>query len=656
MVELGVLGPVQVRQDGKAVTIPGAKPRAILTMLGLHDGSVVSADALIELLWGEDPPRTAAKAVQTHISSLRRALGDGVVVTEGTGWTWQGPAVDATRYKSAAKAGREAAAAGDTRQAVARFEEALALWRGIPELPDGQRGTSEKTRWIEGHAALVEDRADALLATGRAAEIIGELEGAVADAPLRERRWGQLMLALYRAGRQGEALRAYQRARALLAGELGVDPGPDLRRLEAAIVAQDAALEIPVVQQLTAVTRAVTFLLTDIEGSTAAWEADADAMAVALARHDELVEQVVTSRGGRLIKTRGEGDATFSVFERPSAAAAAAIELQEAIVGEPWALRDPMRIRVALHTGEVELRDGDYFGRAVNRAARLRSLAEGGQILCSGAAAELVIDSLPDDVVLADLGMRELRNLARPEHVFELRLETTDERREPEQTDEPVQRPSLPAVLAGPGPFVGRGHELERLFTAWQTALAGATNAVLIAGEPGVGKTRLAGEWSRQAYEQGALVIYGRCDEDLGAPYQPFAEALRSLVPCLGSRRASGAARRGGTAPTGSRADRCPARPGRADPRRSGHRTLRTLRCRRCAVGTRLRRRARRPDPRRPALGGQAHAAAVAASPAFRRARPRADRRHLSQHRPRPLPPPGGDARRPAPQWRFRHL
>ena len=470
-VELGVLGPLQVRQDGTPVTIPGAKPRAILTMLGLHGGSVVSADTLVELLWGEDPPRTAAKALQTHISSLRRTLGDGFVLTDGSGWTLAGSQVDASRYKSAARLGRDAAAAGDTSQAVARFEEALALWRGIPELPDGRRGTSEKTRWIEGHAALVEDRADALLATGRAAEIIGELEAAVADAPLRERRWGQLMLALYRAGRQGEALGAYQRARALLADELGVDPGPDLRRLEAAIVAQDTALEIPAAQHLPALTRAVTFLLTDIEGSTAAWEADADAMAAALARHDELVEQVVTSRGGRLIKTRGEGNATFSVFERPSAAAAAAIELQEAIVHEPWELREPMRIRVALHTGEVELRDGDYFGRAVNRAARLRSLAVGGQILCSGATAELVIDSLPDDVVLADLGMRDLRNLARPEHVFVLRLETTDDHHHAVSTDAPMERPSLPAVLAGPGPFVGRGRELERLFSAWQTAL-----------------------------------------------------------------------------------------------------------------------------------------------------------------------------------------
>ncbi|HYZ68086.1 MAG TPA: BTAD domain-containing putative transcriptional regulator [Mycobacterium sp.] len=537
--ELGVLGPLQVRQYGLPVAIPGAKPRAILTMLGLHGGSVVSADTLAELLWGDDPPRTAAKALQTHISSLRRTLGDGFVLTQGTGWTLSTTEIDASRYRLAAKTGREAIAAGDTSQAVARFDDAVTLWRGVPELPDSPRGTSEKTRWIEGHAALVEDRADAQLATGRAAEIIGELEAAIGDAPLRERRWGQLMLALYRAGRQGEALAAYQRARSLLADELGVDPGPDLRRLEAAIVAQDEALEVPAAQHFSSVTRAVTFLLTDIEGSTAAWEADANAMAVALARHDELVEQVVTSRGGRLIKTRGEGDATFSVFDRPSAAAAAAIELQEAIAHEPWKLLEPLRIRVALHTGEVELRDGDYFGRAVNRAARLRSIGQGGQTLCSGATAELVIDSLPDDVLLIDLGTRQLKNLARPEHVFELRLETADDSHAP-TTEMPMERPDLPAVLTGAGPFVGRGRELERLLSVWQTTLDAGTRAVLIAGEPGVGKTRLAGEWSRRAYQLGGVVLYGRCDEDLGAPYQPFAEALRSLVPCVGAKRLRG--------------------------------------------------------------------------------------------------------------------
>lgn len=534
------MGPLQVWLDGTPVAIPGAKPRAILTMLGLNNGSVVPADTLLHLLWGDAPPRTAAKALQTHISALRRTLGDGVVVTAGAGWTLQGADVDASRYKAAAKRGRDAIATGDTSQALACFDAALTLWRGVPELPDGQRGRSEKTRWVEGHAALVEDRADALLATGRAAEVVGDLEAAVADAPLRERRWGQLMLALYRAGRQGEALGAYQRARTLLADELGVDPGPELRRLETAIVGQDSSLDVAVAQQLPSVTRAVTFLLTDIEGSTAAWEADAEAMSVALARHDELVEQVVTSRGGRLIKTRGEGDATFSVFERPSAAAAAAIELQDAITHEPWALRAPLRIRMALHTGEVELRDGDYFGRAVNRVARLRSLAEGGQILCSGAIAELVIDSLADDVVLTDLGMRQLKNLARPEHVFELRLEAGADHTESEATEAPLPRPPLPGVLVGAGPFVGRGNELERLYSAWQTTLMGGVRAVLIAGEPGVGKTRLAGEWGQRAHHQGAVVLYGRCDEDLGAPYQPFAEALRSLVPCMGPARLRG--------------------------------------------------------------------------------------------------------------------
>ena len=138
--ELGVLGPLQVRQHGLPVAVPGAKPRAVLTMLGLHGGSVVSADTLAELLWGARPPRTAVKALQTHISSLRRTLGDGFVLTEGTGWTLSTTEIDATRYKLAARLGRDAIAAGDASQAVARFDEALSLWRGIPELPDGPRG------------------------------------------------------------------------------------------------------------------------------------------------------------------------------------------------------------------------------------------------------------------------------------------------------------------------------------------------------------------------------------------------------------------------------------------------------------------------------------------------------------------------------------
>src|SRR3984957_6053075 len=124
-VELGVLGPLHVRQHGPPVTIPGANPRAILTMLGLHNGSVVSADTLIELLWGNDPPRTATKALQTHISSLRRTLGDGFVLTQGTGWALGATEVDAARYELAASLGRAATAAADPSQAVTHFDEAL---------------------------------------------------------------------------------------------------------------------------------------------------------------------------------------------------------------------------------------------------------------------------------------------------------------------------------------------------------------------------------------------------------------------------------------------------------------------------------------------------------------------------------------------------
>ncbi len=143
-VELAVLGPLQVRQYGLPVAIPGAKPRAILTMLGLHGGSIVSAETLLELLWGDDPPRTATKALQTHISSLRRALGDGFVLTEGTGWILSTTDIDAFRYRSAAKLGRDAMGMRDASQAVARFEEALNLWRDPPELPDTPRGCPRK--------------------------------------------------------------------------------------------------------------------------------------------------------------------------------------------------------------------------------------------------------------------------------------------------------------------------------------------------------------------------------------------------------------------------------------------------------------------------------------------------------------------------------
>jgi class 3 adenylate cyclase len=163
----------------------------------------------------------------------------------------------------------------------------------------------------------------------------------------------------------------------------------------------------------------VTFLFTDIEGSTRLWEQHPEAMAAALARHDALVIDTIQQHGGVVVKSRGEGDSLFAVFARATVAVTAACALQQAILTEPWPAETPLRVRAALHTGEAQLREGDYYGAAVNRCARLRAAAHGGQVLLSRATQELVCDQLPPGVGLQDLGECRLRDLSRPERVFQ---------------------------------------------------------------------------------------------------------------------------------------------------------------------------------------------------------------------------------------------
>ncbi|MFZ0172832.1 MAG: response regulator [Acidimicrobiales bacterium] len=164
----------------------------------------------------------------------------------------------------------------------------------------------------------------------------------------------------------------------------------------------------------------VTFLLTDIEGSSQLWETYGPAMADALVRHDELIAETVAASGGVFIKSKGEGDSTLSVFHRASGAATAALELRRRLAEERWPAKMNLSVRMALHTGEAHEREGDYYGPTLNRAARVRALATGGQVLASAATAELLRDGLPNDTVLADAGHHELRGLGRDEHVFEL--------------------------------------------------------------------------------------------------------------------------------------------------------------------------------------------------------------------------------------------
>src|SRR5918997_5496707 len=167
-------------------------------------------------------------------------------------------------------------------------------------------------------------------------------------------------------------------------------------------------------------TGTVTFLFTDVEGSTRLWEQHPEPMGTALARHDALIEGIVDDHGGALVRPRGEGDSRFAVFARATDAVAAAADVQRALYHEPWPTPTPLRVRMALHTGEADLRAGDYYGAAVNRCARLRAAAHGGQTLLSQATYDLVRDHPPAGVALTDLGEHRLKDLARPERVYQL--------------------------------------------------------------------------------------------------------------------------------------------------------------------------------------------------------------------------------------------
>lgn len=164
----------------------------------------------------------------------------------------------------------------------------------------------------------------------------------------------------------------------------------------------------------------VTFLFTDVVGSTRAWEAWPHAMSSAMRTHDSLIEESVGASGGALVRPRGEGDSRFAVFVRPIDGARAAVEIIQRMEAEPWPTPEPIRVRVAVHVGEGELREGDYYGSPVNRCARIRALAAPGQVLVSETTAEAVKSELPAGVELRDLGMRALKDIAQPEHIFEL--------------------------------------------------------------------------------------------------------------------------------------------------------------------------------------------------------------------------------------------
>ena len=240
-----VLGSFRVDKDGSELDLGPRLQRVLLAILVVEAGRVVPVDRLLDLLWREEPPAAAIASVQAYVSQLRRVLEPGraaraparVLVTQDPGYVLRvaDDQVDTLRFHALVRQAHNDLAGGQPAAAAAGLEDALALWRGNPlaEFAGESWAVPTVAPLTEAHDLATEARIDAWLALGRHARAAAELEAMVEARPLRERRWGQLIVATYRCGRQADALRAYQRCRIVLADELGLEPGPELRRLEA---------------------------------------------------------------------------------------------------------------------------------------------------------------------------------------------------------------------------------------------------------------------------------------------------------------------------------------------------------------------------------------------------------------------------------------
>ena len=253
MIDYRLLGPLEVTAGGHALDVGGPKQRALLAILLLHANQPVPRDVLIEQLWGESPPAGPDHAVEVYVWRLRKTLdpvaGSPCVLTRAGGYLLRAAPeqVDLVRFERLAHDGQRSLAEGQADRAAGKFREALALWRG-PPLADfrGEAFAQARITGLEKlRAEVAEDRIEADLALGQHARVVGELEAIVASRPLRERPYQQLMVALYRCGRQADALAVYQDARRTLVDELGIEPGQQLRQLERAILQQDPSLELP---------------------------------------------------------------------------------------------------------------------------------------------------------------------------------------------------------------------------------------------------------------------------------------------------------------------------------------------------------------------------------------------------------------------------
>jgi class 3 adenylate cyclase/DNA-binding winged helix-turn-helix (wHTH) protein len=529
-----LLGPLEVEGVAGDTVLRRTKVRALLALLLLNANRLVSKDALVDGLWGDDVPKEAQGALQNYVSQLRKLLSRDTIVTERGGYRIV-VSPDELDVEVFERLVASAADAEVTRRAEL-LREALALWHG-PALADltYEPFAGAAIQHLEGlRLVALDQRIAADLELGRHAELVPELEAAIRDQPLREHLRALLMLALYRSGRQADALDAYRDARAA-ADELGLEPGEELQRLERAILHHDPAIAAPAHEAAREPTRpaarpgrrTVTVVFADVTGSTALGQRlDPETLREVMASFFGEMRIAIERHGGTVEKFAG--DEVMAVFGAPVAheddalrAVRAAEEMNAAVTALDESLERGrglrFRVRIGVNTGEVvagEASAGGTFvtGSAVNLGKRIQELAQPGETILSGSTMRLVRDA----VEVEDLGPVEVRG-----------------------SDEPVEAYRLLAVRPGePGvarafdtPLVGREKELSALRSAFALAREERRCVfVSIVGAPGIGKTRIARELVEALGEE-ARVLVGRCVAyGTGATYLPLVDALTGAM------------------------------------------------------------------------------------------------------------------------------
>ena len=364
-VDLLVLGPVEVRNQGEPVSIGGPKQRSIMALLVAEAGRPVSVDRIIDDVYGDDAPEGARRSVQTLVSMIRRELGD-IVKQAGGGYVLEvdAEAIDAVRFENEVRSALPTVET-DPEQAATVLRDALAMWRGHPYADIDSRAVLEPeiTRLRELRLTALEARIDADLALGRHRELTGELEALTVEHPLREKFRAQHMLALYRSGRQTEALRGFERTRSYLADEIGITPSKELADLEQRILEQDPGLDLPGAPSVTQ--RAVLVVkVAGGDGSARLAESEREAITEVLALIDETVQRY----GG------GGG------IQRGSAVYASFVNVDEAVVAIEEVMSTAGRAGIlpsaSIDYGDIERQDsGEVAGPPVRRAAGLVAVA-----------------------------------------------------------------------------------------------------------------------------------------------------------------------------------------------------------------------------------------------------------------------------------------